>query len=260
MKNNTTRNLETLTYAELKNLVPETPKGKMPTPKKLETEEVLFTERVDGADITVLKNGYVIYTVTDDNGKPHRTVYSVHRCSRIVFPVNFSKEERDDAWDCSAIADEVAYRMIDGRLMKLHIIKEHRYLDGPWWFPITVVCEERMRHNQSSREEYKSDFSMDGDYEGEDGEETSENWNPELSCDPINEWIEAEDKKEKDAENHRKLMEGLKSLTEIQRRTVDLYYSNPGITERAVAKELGVDQSTVHRNLQAALKKLRKFF
>ena len=165
-----------------------------------------------------------------------------------------------EAWDCSAIADEVAYRMIDGRLMKLHIIKEHRYLDGPWWFPITVVCEERMRHNQDSREEYKSDFSMDGNYEGEDGGETSENWNPELSCDPINEWIDAEDKKEKDAQNHRKLMEGLKSLTEIQRRTVDLYYSNPGITERALAKELGVDQSTVHRNLQAALKKLRKFF
>ncbi len=73
-----------------------------------------------------------------------------------------------------------------------------------------------MRHNQSSREEYKSEFSMDGDYEGADGEEGSENWNPELAYDPINDWIDEQDKKEKDAENHRKLMEGLKSLTEIQ--------------------------------------------
>ena len=55
-------------------------------------------------------------------------------------------------------------------------------------------------------------------------------------------------------------MAGMKDLTEIQRKTVDLYFSNYGITERQVAKELGVDQSTVHRNLQAALKKLKKFF
>ena len=101
---------------------------------------------------------------------------------------------------------------------------------------------------------------MDGGFENEDGEGTSENWNPELSYDPIKDWIEEQDKKEKDAENHRILMEGLKTLTEIQFKTINLYYSNPGITEKDVAKELGVNQSTVHRNLQYALKKLREFF
>jgi RNA polymerase sigma factor (sigma-70 family) len=248
-----------LTYRQLKELVPEALRVKM-TAKKLENEEVLFSEHVDGAKITIFKSGYLTYTVIDDYGKPHSTVYSVHRCKQIIFPVSFSEDERKDAWDYSALADAISYRMIDGKLTKLHIIKEDRYLDGPWWMPICVICEERMRHNQSSREEYKSEFSYDGGSVNEDGEETDEVWNPELGYDPIEDWIEEQDKKERDAENHRKLMEGMKSLTEIQRRTVDLYYSNPGITERALAKELGVDQSTVHRNLQAALKNLRKFF
>ena len=258
MKNNSIDTIN-LTYHQLKELVPEAPRKKM-TAKKLENEEKLFSEHVDGADITIYKNGFLVYTVHDDNGKPHSTTYSVHRCKQIVFQVNFSEEERQDAWDCSGMANRVAYRFIDGKLVKLHYIFEQEYLDLPWWFPVVTICEERMRHNADSREEYRSEFSIDGGSEDEDGEETDEVWNPELGYDQIGEWIEEEDKKEKDRENHKKLMAGMKTLTEIQRRTVDLYYSNPGITERSLAKELGVDQSTVHRNLQAALKNLRKFF
>lgn len=259
MKNTNSIDTTNLTYRQLKELVPEAPRAKM-TAKKLENEEVLFSEHVDGAKITIFTNGYLTYTKTDDHGKPHTTTYSVHRCKRIVFQVGFSKEERDEAWDSSTLADEVAYRLIDGQLTKLHIIKEERYLDGPWWMPICIVCEERMRHNETSREEYRTEFSIDGGSVDEDGEETTEVWNPALSYDPFKEMEEQEEQEERERENHEKLMAGMKTLTEIQRRTIDLYYSNPGITERALAKELGVDQSTVHRNLQAALKKLRKFF
>lgn len=252
-------NTKTLTYRELKALVPEAPRAKM-TAKKLENEAALFSEHVDGAEITIYTNGYLTYTKTDDHGKPHTTTYSVHRCNRIVFQVGFSKEEREEAWDSSALADEVAYRLIDGQLTKLHIIKEDRYLDGPWWMPICVVCEERMRHNENSREEYRTEFSIDGGSVDEDGEETAEVWNPAFSYDPFAEKEKQEEQEAQERENHEKLMAGMKALTEIQYKTVNLYYSNPGITERALAKELEVDQSTVHRNLQAALKKLRKFF
>ena len=248
-----------LTYRQLKELVPEAPRKKM-TAKNLEGEEILFTEHIDGADITIYKNGFLKYTVVDDNGKPHNTVYSVHRCRQIVFQVNFSEEERQDAWDCSGMANAVAYRFIDGKLVKLHYIYEKEYLDLPWWFPVTTICEERMRHNADSREEYRSDFSMDGGSENEDGEETDEVWNPELSYDPFKEREEAEDKAEKDRENHERLQAALKTLTDIQFRTINLFYSNPGVRQKDLAKEMGVDQSTFNRNLQGALKKLRKNF
>lgn len=248
----------TPTYRELKNLVPEAPRAKM-TAKKLEGEKVLFTEQVEDATITIYANGYLTYTELDSHGFPHSTVYSVHRCKQIVFQVGFSKEERDEAWDSSALADSVTYRMIDGQLMKLHIITEKHYLDSPWWMPICAVCEERMRHNECHREEYRCEFSIDG--ETEEDENNSENWNPELAVpDSCAEWVDKQAEEEEMAEKHRKLTEGMKNLTEIQRTTISLYYSNPGITERAIAKELGVDCSTVHRNLQAGLKKLRKFF
>ena len=251
-------NYANLTYRELKELVPEAPRCKM-TAKKLEGEEVLFSEHVDGADITIFKNGFLTYTKYDDHGDPHSTVYSVHRCNRIVFQVSFSKEERDDAWDSSALADSVTYRMIDNQLVKLHIINEEHYLDGPWWMPICIVCEERMQHNQNSREEYRSEFSLDGGTE--EDEDDCENWNPELACpDNCEEWMDKQAEEEEKAEKHRKLMDGMKSLTDIQRQVIDLYYSNQGITERDIARELKVNQSTVHRNLQAGLKNLKKFF
>ena len=66
-----------ISYRELKNLVPETTKGKM-TAKKLEGEEILFTENVNGADVTIYKNGYILYTKYSDDGTPHSTVYSVY--------------------------------------------------------------------------------------------------------------------------------------------------------------------------------------
>lgn len=253
------KNYANLTYRELKTLVPEAPRGRM-TVKKLEGKEVLFTEKVDDATITIYLNGFLVYTKPDSHGHPHNTVYSVHRCKQIIFPVTFSKEEREGAWDMSGLADAVTYRMIDGRMTKFHIVREEHYLDSPWWLPITAICEERMRHNENSREEYKCEFSVDGSSENEEGEQSCENWNPELGYDPFKEKEEAEEKAEKDKENHERLQAALKTLTDIQLRTVNLFYSNPGVRQKDLAKEMGVDQSTFNRNLQGALTKLRKNF
>lgn len=259
MENNATINAGSLTYRQLKELVPEAPRAKM-TAKKLEGKEILFEETVHGAKITIFKSGHLKYTVFSEDGTPHSTVYSVHRCKQIVFQVNFSTEERNEAWGYDALADTISYKLIDGRLVKMHVIKEERYLDSPWWTPICIICGERIRHNTDSREEYMSAFSIDEDAENDEGGETEENWNPAFGYDPISDWIEAEDKKKADRENHETLMEAMKSLTDIQRKVVDLYYSNPGATQRELAKELGINQSTFNRDLQAALKKLRKFF
>ena len=250
---NANTTLNGLTYRELKELVPEAP-GVKRTARQLEGEEVLFEEVVYGAKIRIFKNGYLTYTAYAEDGTPHSTAYSVHRCRQITFSVGFSEEERNEAWDYGALADAVTYRVVDGQLSRIHIIHEDRYLDGPWWRPISFICEERLRDNANSREEYRSEFSIDGDDEDE------ENWNPAFACDPINDWIEAEDKRNQDRKNHETLMAAMKSLTDIQRRTVDLFYSNPEATTRELGKEMGVDHSTFSRNLNAALKKLRKYF
>ena len=247
-----------LTYRKLKAMVPEA-NGTV-SAKKLKDAEVLLKENVDGAEITVYKNGYLTYTRMDGSGCPRTTVWSVSRCSELLFPVNFSDEERTEAWDCSALAHEVAYREIDGRLTKLHIVKEEAYLDMPWWLPVTVICEERLDRNSESRGEYHREFSIDDVFENADGGKSGGIWNTALASDQISDWMEAQDKAETDKRNHEILMEGLSSLTDIQRKTVALYFSNPGITERAIAKELGVNQSTVHRNLSSAIKKLKKYF
>jgi CheY-like chemotaxis protein len=61
-------------------------------------------------------------------------------------------------------------------------------------------------------------------------------------------------------EKRKILMGAIKTLTAIQLKTVKLYYSRPGMTERKAAEILGCESSTVHRNLEAAIKKLRKYY
>ena len=58
--------IENLTYRQLKELVPATPKGKMPRADKIKGE-ILFSEDVDGAIITVYKDGFLTYTVNTAN-------------------------------------------------------------------------------------------------------------------------------------------------------------------------------------------------
>ena len=254
-----------MTFGELKDLVPAVRPGKLPKSKKLADEEILIEKHTGDSVRIVLKSGYVTSTRIDSYGESHTTVNAVNRCGRMVYQVNFSKQERDEedyetrTFDC--LADEIHYRRIDGKAVKINVINDSHYENLPWWLPITMICDEKVRNNENKKEEYMSEFSIDGICENEEGEEDSDNWAPELICnDTCENWIEAEDEKVRKAENHKKLMKALKSLTDIQRRTVDLYYSNPGITERDIARELHINQSTVHRNLQAALNNLRKFF
>lgn len=254
-----------MTFGELKDLVPAVRPGKLPNAKKLADEEILIERHTEDSDLIIYKSGHVVYTRTDSFGKPHMTVNAVNRCCRMVYQVNFSKQERDEedyetrTFDC--LADEIQYRRIDGKAVKINVINDSHYVNLPWWLPITMICDERIRRSEDKKRDFMSEFSIDGLCENEEGEDSSDNWVHELICnDTCESWIEAEDEKARKAENHRKLMEALKSLTDIQRRTVDLYYSNPGITERDIAQELHINQSTVHRNLQAALNNLRKFF
>lgn len=234
-----------ITFRELKEMVPEF-KGKRMTAKQLEKEEILFAERVLEADITVFKNGCLLYRVMGGDGKPHGTIYTVHRCSKIVFEMGFSKEEYKEGWKCGEC--QITYKIIDGQLTKLHIVPESAYLDEPWWLPVVTICEERMAKNEARRARARVSLRA---------EEGDEDLDPALIVpDFLDALIAEEDRFEK----HKVLMEAMKTLTTIQRKTVLIYYSNPGMTERNVAEIVGCESSTVHRNLEAAIKKLRKFF
>ena len=294
-----------LTYRELKAMVPATPKGKMPRADKIKGE-ILFSEEVDGATITVYKNGYLTYTVNGSNNstnsasnnskksgkggkrisngkgikgskgqknsngqencgnkknaatvyeEPRTTVYSVHGCSQIVFMTGFSMDEYKEECGWCGEHSKVTYRVVENpatrnrQLTRIVAVDEKAYQDYPWWLPIVVICDERLNHNDYVRFMNKIEL-MDGD-DLNDGN-SGENHNP-------SDWLEAIAKTEEEERNHEILIEAMKTLTDIQNKTVKLYYRE-GLSEREIAKVLKCTSSTVHRNLEAALNKLRKNF
>jgi len=237
--------MEKITYRQLKEMVPEF-RGKRMTAKQLEKEEILFTEHVLEADITIFKNGCLLYRVMGGDGKLHGTVYTVHRCNKIIFQVGFSKEEYKEGWQFGEC--QITYRMVDGQLTRLHIVPETVYLDRPWWVPVVTICEERMAKNEGRRA--KARVSMRA-------EEGDEDLDPALI---VPDFLEALIAEEDRAENHQKLVEAMKTLTESQLKTITIYYSRPGMTEEKVAEIMGVTQQTVHISLQRGLKRLRKYF
>ena len=121
-----------LSYRELKAMVPATPKGKMPRAKELMGAAILFSEEFDGARISVFKNGYLTYTVTDNFGIQRTTVYSVHRCDRIVYQTGCSNSEFKEECGWYGEHCKLVYRIIKGQLMRFAIVSEEAYLDAPW--------------------------------------------------------------------------------------------------------------------------------
>ena len=237
--------MEKITYRQLKDMVPEFT-GKRMTAKQLEEEEVLFTEHVLEADITVYKNGCLLYRTMGGDGKPHGTVYTVHRCNKISFQVGFSKEEYEEGWGFGEC--QVTYRIIDGQLTRIHTVPESVYLDEPWWLPVVTICEERMAKNEGRRAGGKVSLRV---------EEGDEDLDPALV---VPDFLEALVEEEDKAEKHQKLVEAMKTLTALQLKTINLYYSRPGMTEAKVAELMGVRQQSVHENLGLAMKKLKRFF
>ena len=259
-----------LTFKELKELVPATPKGRMPKASTLIGQPILLTEETGSVKIVIYKNGYLTYTVNEDC---RTTVYSVHKCSQIIYQTGCSTYEFKEECGNYGPHCRLAYRVINGQLTRFAIISEEAYLDKPWWKPISIICGERLIQNGDARFRSKCELRDNDDFDDED-------LGPEA-------WLEAKIDTVNKAMDHERLLAALKTLTEVQRVTVMLYFGNgvdrpehleefdeeeeldcfpelnnvtEKMTERRIAKILGTTCSTVHRNLQAALKKLRKNF
>ena len=233
-----------MSYRQLKELVPATPRGRMPRADKLKGE-IFFTEEVYGAKVTIFKDGYLTYTAADGFGDLHTTVYSVHSCSRIVFQTGYSTNEYKEECGWYGEYCKIEYRIINGQLTRLAIVSEEAYMDEVWWLPIVTVCEERLANNEVARFRSYIEVVDDDDFEENNG-------NPEV-------WFDARMQDEENERKHEVLVNAMKTLTPVQYDTVELYY-NKGLTEREVAEELGCTHQNVHKNLQTALIKLRNVF
>ena len=277
-------NLTNLTYRQLKEMVPATPRGKMPKATKLHETPILFSEEIDGATIVVYENGYLTYTTktasdgrdgydgrnasdksdrgnkSSDLVESHTTVYSVHKCSKIVFMTGFSDDEYKEECGCYGEHSKIEYRVVENpvtrnrQLTRIVTVDEKAYQDNVWWLPVVVICDERLGYNDYARfmnnlELQDNDDLTDDGYEGDEGRGSH---NPE-------DWLDAIAQSEEDERNHSILVAGMKNLTKIQYQTVKLYYKE-GLSEREIAKILNRASSTVHRNLNAALNSLRQNF
>ena len=240
-------NHKSLTYRQLKELVPETPRGKMPSPDKIEGE-ILFRAKEQDAKIVIFKNGYLTYTKNDGFGDPCTTVYSVHRCNQIVYKTGCSEDEFNEECGQYGKNCKLIYRIINGQRIRFAIISEGAYLDEPWWMPIVEICDERIDQNLNDRERRRMEPLNDDDYHF-----TGNEADPEA-------WLDAVIDGEQADEQHKRLTKALKTLTKVQRNTIDVFFGNEIMTERKAAQILGISQKNVNKNRRAALKNLRDEF
>lgn len=247
--NNTNVNPETLTYAELKKLVPSTEGMKLPTAKKLKKDgEILFAVQNGENLITIYTNGFLAFTQPDEMAKPRTTVFAVDRAKQIIYKFSCSKEEYEEGWEFGSC--QIAYKVDKHGMIRMHIIPESEYEDCPWTFPICHICGERLMHNGDSREESHIEFVW--------GDESWDNalWEPDF----VDTRMQEEEEEEHSRWEHETLLAAKDTLTDTQRRTLELYYGNGGMTEATVAEILGTSQQNVHKNIAAAIRKLKKYF
>ena len=133
--NRSTLNLVTLTYGQLKSLLPSTRGIKLPTEKALRSKEPLFIVTDDGAQVNVYEDGFLAYLKRDDTGKLRATVYAVDRCDHITYEHGSTKEEFEDVdpetklWTFGTC--KVSYKTVKGQLVRVHTVPESEYIPLP---------------------------------------------------------------------------------------------------------------------------------
>ena len=268
-------NYENLTYRQLKEMVPATPRGKMPKPTQIKGR-VLFRSEKHGAKIVVFKNGYLTYTKNDGFGDPCTTVYSVHKCSQMVYQGGCSKSEFDD--ECGRYGDynKLIYCIINGQYVRFSIISDEVYLDEPWWMPIVLVCDDRLTRNADAREN-KDKVSLEQIIDILSDEDVDVNFADDIVIDISDEddenfigdvedsetWLEPDIRNEEQAKDHKRLSGSLAKLKvqhANQHKVIKLRFRRNGMSEREIAKHLNIKHQSVHDIIRAGIKNLLNNF
>ena len=135
MKTYTKYNIDplTLSFGQLKQMLPSTAGQKLPVPLVLEQAppEILFRHENGDMAITVFTNGLYLY-----QRDRRRTVFAVDRCKQLIY------RYQDD---------------------EVRIIPESKFSDGPCLIPLFLKGDERLNHNMEAYEEYQQAFSLSRD-------------------------------------------------------------------------------------------------
>ena len=122
--------LDTLTYAELRDMLPRANNDHLPSPRVLLDElRGRFLEIADvDFKLRIYANGMYLYREADVS-----TVFWVSKCSRIAFP-----------------------SLQDG----LHVTD---MMNCVWFLPLKIAGEYRVDHNRDSRESYRNVYHFESD-------------------------------------------------------------------------------------------------
>ena len=211
--------MDTLTYRELRELVPKFPGHRLPRPGTLLDELRGRFLEVSDSDfrLRIYTNGLYLYR---EPGKA--TVYSVHKCARIAFP---SLEDGPHVTDMR---------------------------DFVWFLPLKIAGEFRVDHNSDSREEHRNAFHFEAEIPSRLMPCT-----PDFvrETDPEEE-SEAEERAYR--EKCAVMMSALGRLTERQREILMLHRVKKK-KQKDIAAELGICKSTVSTTIHRAEKTLGAF-
>lgn len=219
-------------FKQLKDAVSIATKTGRPTAKQLRESGEEIVARTPA--ISVYKNGYFTCTVNN-----HSTVFGVHEIKFL------------DGGEDSVTKKHIQIFDID---------------DLPWETVLYMIGTDRIERNADVREGSHRMGSADGD---EDEAKLNVIGNPGVRHElrvPHYDFVEEMMEQQEHEQRLKTLAEGMKTLTDNERRTVSLYYENR--TEAEVAKILSeektdgskVSQQAVHKTLARALEKLKMFF
>jgi len=207
------------TYGELLQALPSTGNGRVPGIRKLtETASVVLRVKNAWCYMEVYDNGFYTYMEED-----RITVYAVDRCSVLKW---------------HSCTDEV-------------LTSEEVDLAGlPWSIPLEIAGTNRLNHNRDSREESKSEYSLNSP--------ASEN-NPVFSVLPEQDRREREESEnEYRLARNRLIAKEYESLTNRQKMLIDLFFVKK-MHQKDIALLMNDEQSNISHKLRRILLKFKKF-
>lgn len=210
-----------LNYAQLKEMFPSTQKiKKLPKARELRGQKIKKVHVFSGLDFTIELFSNGLYIYTRGE---RTTTYAVDRCGKIV------------------------YQFKDGR----SVVTDNQYGNCKWYIPLVIKAEERIEESIRTTEIKKCDYHLN-DFDYENSLELSVN--PEEKIKEINEKLKYQKKV------HQTVKSMLGTLTEKQRQVVTMLLKYNGITQKEIAKELGVTPAAVTQRLTTAIKNLKKIY
>ena len=211
---------QSTTFGELKKLLPDTGKERVPGITKLrENAAVVLHAKTESGIVEVYDNGFYTYM---ENG--YTTVYAVDRCAVLE------------------------WRSCTGEVLTS---EGANVSELPWTMPLEIAGSNRLEHNSDSRQDSKADYSLNAP--------ASDN-NLLFSVRPEHEILEDLESEDEARQKRIALVrEALKTLTPKQKEILILVRLKD-MTQEKVADMLCISRRTLREHLDTAEKKFKKVF